>query len=245
MKTKRKITLLAAVICLVAAGCSGKPQTQETLSESQAESIAESLTGMADEMVDEQINAAESMAEAATGSADFAVPVPLMYTGEDPYMPAVLRWMEEDPATYYDTGDYYIPAPAVFYTDDTDPEDIRIWGNFWVFRYDLADGNLLLESGGAHPGLLHLKTSDGDALGYEAVGFEAVQDGSDYDSSLKEICAKAPAEAGDLYTQYTEAADNDTYEQVRKEYLRMYAEQVPFPIKSYQDPGWDPVMLEE
>lgn len=290
MTINKKVTLLAALICLITAGCSGKTQTQETLSESEAQARAESLV----EDANQQVSAAESMAEALMESAGIdadmtapaageddtapaaaddtaetaadasaetaandadamvsdpaaalAVPVPLMYTGEDPYMPAVLRWMEENPATYYDTGDYYIPAPVVFYTDDTDPADIRIWGNFWVFRYDLEDGNLLMQSGGEHPGLLHLKKSEDDVLGYEATDFEAVQDGSDYDSSLKEICGKAPAEAGDLYAQYSSAADDGTNDAVREEYLRMYADQVPFPIVSYQDPGWDPVLLEK
>ena len=65
------------------------------------------------------------------------------------------------------------------------------------------------------------------------------------DESMKEIFGKAPAEAGDLTAQFSAAHDDGTYENVRKEFIKMYADQVPFTIKSYQDYGWDPVMIDE
>ena len=187
---------------------------------------------------------AESISNSLTG-VDIAVPLPLMYTGEDPYMQTVFDWMEKEPASYYEDGAYFIPAPVIFYTDDSDPADIRLFGDFQVFKYDLEGENLMCKSGGSHPGLLHLKKSEEAGTGYEAVSFEAVADGSDMDESMKEIFGKAPAEAGDLTAQFSTAHDDGTYENVRKEFIKMYADQVPFTIKSYQDYGWDPVMIDE
>ncbi|MBR3165439.1 MAG: hypothetical protein IKF16_04665 [Lachnospiraceae bacterium] len=226
----------------------------ETEAEEAEEAIAESAAPDADyETESEEGDAvASESAEAETESinnppvgADIAVPVPLMYTGEDPYMQTVFDWMEKEPASYYEDGAYFIPAPVIFYTDDSDPADIRLFGDFQVFKYDLEGENLLCKSGGSHPGLLHLKKSEEAGTGYEAVSFEAVEDGSDMDESMKEIFGKAPAEAGDLTAQFSAAHDDGTYENVRKEFIKMYADQVPFTIKSYQDYGWDPVMIDE
>ena len=160
-------------------------------------------------------------------------------------MQTVFDWMEKEPASWYEDGAYFIPAPVIFYTDDSDPADIRIFGDFQVYKYDLEGENLLCKSGGSHPGLLHLKKSEEAGTGYEAVSFEAVSDGSDMDESMKEIFGKAPAEAGDLTALFSTAHDDGTYENVRKEFIKMYADQVPFAIKSYQDYGWDPVMINE
>ena len=194
---------------------------------------------------DTEASAAEDDINNPPVGTDLAVPLPLMYTGNDPYMPGVLKWMEEEPASYYDTGEYYIPAPVVFYTDDSDENDIRIWGNFWVFRYDLEGENLLCQSGGENPGILHLKKSDETGPEYEVFEFEGCREGSEFDEDLKKISEKAPAEAGDVYKMFTSAADDGTNEAVRKEYIKMYADQVPFTITSYQDYGWDPVMINE
>ena len=187
---------------------------------------------------------APAEAETASGDISMAVPVPFMYTGNNPYMPAVVKWMEENVATYYDTGEYYIPAPVDFYTDARDQSDILIWGDFRVFRYDLEDTNLVCQSGGSHVGLLHLRATEEDPDVYEAFEFEACSDGSDFDDDLKKICEKAPEEAGDLYARFSEAHDDGTYDEVRMAYLKMYADQVPFPITSFQDYGQDPVTIE-
>ena len=158
----------------------------------------------------------------------------------------------------YESGEIFVPAPVVFFTDKTSPEDIRIWGNFWIYRYNLVDGVLVCECGGANPGILHLRATGeeqtaeetaGDEIttlavgGYEVIGFEAAEEGTDFEDSLKELFAKAPEEAGDLYEIYCQAGSVGRNENVRKKFLAMYAAESPEEITAYQDFGWDPVPL--
>ncbi len=233
-------------------------------------------------------------AEVSDGGAEESVdasenlPASFVYTGEDPYMPAVCRWMEEELGKNYTSGEIFVPAPVVYFEDDTSPEDIRIWGNFWVFRYSLQDTVLFCESGGAQPGILHLRAIDDAAAvedaaavdavvvvedaaavnataedvtaaaeditavdagtntgeSYEVIGFEAAEEGTDFEESLRKLFEKAPKEAGDLYETYCQADSVGRNENVRKKFLMMYVAESPQKITAYQDFGWDPVPLD-
>ena len=130
-----------------------------------------------------------------------------------------------------------IPSPEVLYTDDTDPEKVRVWGDFWMFSYSLEGDVLMNESGGANPGLLYLE-KNGDS--YQVTDFDAVGDGAQYNEDVERICSEAPEEAGDLVAAYTGEYD----ETVRKEFIRMYAEANGLSVTAYQDFGWDPVPLD-
>ena len=69
--------------------------------------------------------------------------------------------------------------------DDSDPEDVKIWGYFCVYNYDLEGDVLKTASGGAHPGLFHIKDNkDGTA---EVTAFDQTEDGAGYEPSAKKI----------------------------------------------------------
>ena len=159
------------------------------------------------------------------------------YTGDDPYMGAICDWMMEAFGGYYDAGAIVIPSPSVLYTDDTDPEKVRIWGDFWMFSYS-QDGDVLMnESGGSNPGLLYLE-KDGD--GYKVTDFDAIGDGAQYSEDVARICSEAPEEAGDLAAAFSGEYD----ETVRKDFIKMYVEANGLSVTAYQDFGWDPVPLD-
>ena len=40
--------------------------------------------------------------------------------------------------------------------DESDSADVRVWGDFWVFNYNISGDTLKTVSGGDHPGLFHL-----------------------------------------------------------------------------------------
>lgn len=44
--------------------------------------------------------------------------------------------------------------------DERDVEDIKVWGDFWVFNYDQVGDTLKCVSGGSHPGLLHIRQTE-------------------------------------------------------------------------------------
>ena len=60
----------------------------------------------------------------------------------------------------YAEAEYCIPSPFIISTNDGNKDDVLIWGDFWVFNYDIAGDTLKTVSGGSHPGLMHLKKTD-------------------------------------------------------------------------------------
>ena len=157
------------------------------------------------------------------------------YPDDDPLCNAITEYLIDDIASNYTPGDVSIPQISEIAVDDTNPDETLVWGDFWVFNYDLEDDLLLTVSGGAHPGLMHLaKKSDGT---YVVNQFDPVADGSDYLPSAKEIF-------GDKYEDFAKvSADDKTRETFRKNLIIEYVESNGLEIRGYQDYGWDPVAL--
>ena len=222
---KMKKVMAAAVSSMLVfgmlTGCGGSQDKTETAVQTETETAVESEVASDTEAVQ------ETAAEAAV----------FKYTGDDPYMETICDWMLEAFGGYYDAGAIVIPSPEVLYTDDTDPEKVRVWGDFWMFSYS-QDGDVLMnESGGSNPGLLYLEK---DGEGYKVTDFDAIGDGAQYSEDVARICSEAPEEAGDLVAAYTGEYD----ESVRKEFIKMYVEANGLSVTAYQDFGWDPVPLD-
>ena len=227
MKMRQVMAVAAGSILILGmlTGCGGgqaktETQAQTIAVEAAAETEADPGTG--------------SESEAAGGMAELPA---FAYTGDDPYMGAICGWMAEAFGGYFDENAVMIPAPEVLYTDDSDPEKVRIWGDFWIYGYTLENDTLMTVSGGSNPGLLYL-AKEGDS--YQVTDFDAVGDGSQYTEDIERICSEAPDEAGDLAAAFSEESDDS----VRKDLIRMYEAQTGLGIKAYQDYGWDPVPLE-
>ena len=87
----------------------------------------------------------------------------------------------------YAEAEYCIPSPFVISTNEGNKDDVLIWGDFWVFNYDISGDTLKTVSGGSHPGLMHLKKTDN---GFEVTNFEVVEDGEGNLESAKRIFGK-------------------------------------------------------
>ena len=157
-----------------------------------------------------------------------------VYEGNDPYTEAVCDYLIGDVASLYSDADVFLPIPTIIAVDDSDKDDIKVWGDFWVFGYDLDEDTLLCVSGGNHPGLMHL-SADGDS--YTVASFDVVPDGSDFDAKAKEIF-------GSNYDAFVKAeSDDKTREKVRSEIIKGYVNANDLAVTAYQDTGWDPVPL--
>lgn len=140
-----------------------------------------------------------------------------------------------------DLGDSYAPAeltiPYYSYTlvDDSDPGDIQVWGDFYVFNYKRSGDTLETVSGGNHPGKFHLKKeADGH---YAVTGFDAVGDGSQYLPTARKIF-------GDHYEEFLEAQSNDALkEHTRARAIADYVRAHEIPVKFYKDFGWPAVEI--
>ena len=156
------------------------------------------------------------------------------YTGDEK-VAAICDYLVNVKASDYEKADVSIPYMYIV-DEDSDTDDIRIWGDFWILNYNLDGEVLKAESGGNYPGLMHLeKISDGS---YSVVDFEVVADGSDFISSAKKIF-------GDRYDDFTKAhADNEAMEKLRLEYICDYVKANELDITAYQDYGWDAVPID-
>ena len=136
----------------------------------------------------------------------------------------------------YAQGDVCIPYAYVVSTDESNPNDILVWGDFWVFNYELSGDTLKTVSGGSHPGLMHLKKTDN---GYEVTSFDAVADGADNLPSAKKIF-------GDKYDAFWEINSNqEKREDLRLHYTADYVKKHNLSATMLQDYGWPAVVLPE
>ena len=134
----------------------------------------------------------------------------------------------------YSQAELCIPYSYVVSTDESNPDDILVWGDFWVFNYDLSGDTLKTVSGGSHPGLMHLKKTDS---GYEVTAFDAVADGSEYLPSAKRIF-------GDQFGAFQEINSNaEKREDLRRHFTAEYVKNHGLSATLLQDFGWPAVEL--
>lgn len=134
----------------------------------------------------------------------------------------------------YVEGELCIPSPFVISADYGNPDDVKVWGDFWVFNYNQSGDTLKTVSGGSHPGLMHLKKTD---KGMEVTSFEVVEDGAGNLESAKRIF-------GDQYEAFHEVNSNqEKRESIRLQFIADYVKKNNLPVKMVQDYGWPAVEL--
>ena len=164
-----------------------------------------------------------------------ANPLPAyQYPGDDPIPKAISDYLTHEIAKNFAPADVSIPSLSIVGTDASNPDDTLVWGDFWIFNYKLENDTLLTESGGSHPGLMHLKKSDD---GYTVTKMDVVADGADNLKSAKEIFA-------DKYDDFHKINSNqDEREKIRLQFISDYVKANKLSITKVKDSGWDPVLL--
>jgi len=155
-------------------------------------------------------------------------------SGYDLYTAAICAWLIDNEAGYYAGGDVVIPLPVIIETDDSDREDILVWGIYGVECYDLRNTTLFFVSGGSSPGLMHLRETEG---GYVVTEFEAVGDGTDYDEGVQRIFGMREGLMDKLPDGFAER------ETTRLQFASDYVNANCLNITQLQDFGWLPVPL--
>ena len=147
---------------------------------------------------------------------------------------AVANYLENVIGKQYAEGQYSISSPFVISTDNGDLQDVKVWGDFWVFNYNVSGDTLKTVSGGNHPGLMHLKKTD---KGFEVTNFEVVEDGEGNMESAKRIF-------GDNFDAFWEVNSNqEKRESIRLQFIADYVKKNNLPVKMVQDYGWPAVAL--
>ncbi|MDD6195323.1 hypothetical protein ACTQ56_08730 [[Clostridium] aminophilum] len=156
------------------------------------------------------------------------------YPGPELYYTVLYDYMAKELGQYFDAADVGIPCPVIIYEDESNKEDIRVYGDFQFYNYSLDGDTLKTESGGSFPGCIHIKSTD---RGYEVTGFDRVEDGSGFTASAKKIF-------GSHYDAYI-SRDEKEAEKTRAQIIANYVAANGLAITQYQDYGWDPVKLPE
>ena len=156
------------------------------------------------------------------------------YAGTDPVEYAVYKYLAEEVSKNYAEADVCIPTVNIVNVDYTNPDEVIVRGDFWVFNYDVNGDILECVSGGNCPGVMHLaKESDG----YVVTSFDRVADGADFDPSAHELF-------GEYYDDFHAVySDRDAQDELRTITVSDYVNLNGLDINYYQDYGWDPVEL--
>ena len=158
------------------------------------------------------------------------------YPGPEQFYSEVYRYIIDEFSGNYEPADVSIPSPVIVKEDVLDGGDIDLYGDFWLYNYNLNADTLECVSGGSYPGCMHIIKGEN---GYEVKSFDLVGDGSDYEPSAKKIFKE-------YYNDLIKAqADEEKKQKDRAQIIANYAAANSLDIRQYRDYGWDPVLLPE
>ena len=148
-----------------------------------------------------------------------------------PFLPALNQYLVDSIGSQYAPGEVCIPCATIVACDQAESDSaMKVWGDFWVFNFNVAGDTLKTVSGGDHPGLMRVKQNDKGE--YEILSFEQVEDGHGNEASARRIF-------GDMYEAFHGInSDEETREEARSVAIGWYVKTHNLPVKYYQDYGW-------
>lgn len=150
------------------------------------------------------------------------------------YFMAIEDYLTRVIGSQYSQGDVCIPYIYFVDVDERNDDDILVWGDFWVYNYQVVGDMLKTVSGGNHAGLMHVRQTDNT---FEVIGFDAVADGSGYLESAKKIF-------GDKYKRFHEVSSDLSKREIqRKEITKAFVKKHHLDVTRYKDEGWPAVKL--
>lgn len=155
------------------------------------------------------------------------------YPGPEYFYHSVYQYIVQEYASQYEAADVSIPYVNEIEVDMSNRDDILMYGDFWIYNYNLEGDTLKCVSGGAYPGVIHLNAD------FDVVSMDVVEDGSNFTESAKKLF-------GDHYDKFMEVeSDAEAREQIRAQIIANYVAANELPITKYQDEGWNPISLPE
>ena len=168
-------------------------------------------------------------------STEVAISADTLADERPPLLQAVDRFLIDSIGKQYASGDVCIPCVPMTSVDGTDTADIKVWGDFWVFNYNIVGDTLKCVSGGSHSGLMHMRLENGT---YVVTAFEQVEDGSRNEPSARRIF-------GDKYEMYRLVNSDDSIRELtRRQYIIDYVKLNGIKASCYQDYGHPAVNLQ-
>jgi len=153
---------------------------------------------------------------------------------EQAWRDMISEYLIKEIGSQYAQGDLCVPVLMIAAQEDCETEIAWVWGDFWVFWYNISGDTLKTVSGGNHAGKMLICAGEPY---WNVCGFEQTEDGAGNDVSARRIF-------GDHYDIYMNMHSNaDVREAVRQEQLREYIRRHNLPVRYYQDYGWPAVEL--
>ncbi len=238
---------ISAAMILTCTACGQQASETEGVQEPAAEQIiepavdsAETAEPQTEEVQQEEtqpLEETQTREEAQTDEASEGAAGSLpeySYPGPELFYSVLYDYLNEEFGRFNSEGDVTIPCPVIVYMDESNNDDIRVYGNFWVYTYNLDGDILKTVSGGSYPGCIHVKSTD---AGYEVTDSEIVEDGNKFTDSAKEIF-------GGHFDDFIKSnGDSAATEEIRAQIIANYVAANNLSITAYQDYGWDPVTL--
>ena len=205
---KKRLAIILAALGLVAAIAACGPKKTETTAASASSAAAAQTTPA------ETTKAAETTPAAKADTAAQGVLPEYTYPGEESANSAIARYIIKEIGSLYEKTDLCIPFIDTIAVDDSNQDDIKVWGNFWVGNYAKEGDSLVYKSGGHCPGLMHVKFDKASGK-YEVTKFEEVSSGSDNGESAKQIF-------GDYLTKLQEQSKDEVQKALENKTLTEY-----------------------
>ena len=160
--------------------------------------------------------------------------LPMMEQDHDEYLAAIEAYLRTI-GSQYTPGEVCIPSYTVVAINDSDTDYTRVWGDWWVFNYNIVGDTLKCVSGGSHPGLMYLKQNDTHK--WIVTSFDQVEDGSRYLPSAKRIF-------GEYYEAFHKVNSSQEHrDSMRLKQVAYYVKEHNLPVTMLQDSGWPAVPL--
>ena len=234
----KKILLILSTLLLAGniISCGQKTTTAEAVNETKVEETTLKET-TASQKVENEVK--ESVNHMTEREFSFDSKVKFVYTGDDDYMKAItddMVLMSED--LFGDQGAVEIPTPRIVKTDDSDKNDIKVYGDFWIYGYEMYGTIFNTKNGSSNPGCYHLKDEDGKIT---VISKEFAEDGSNNWSSLVKICG-GDEELAKKVSNHPAAEDE---EKLRLDYAKMYAKANNLRLSGIKDYGWPVILLSD
>ena len=93
-----------------------------------------------------------------------------------PFLPALNQYLVDSIGSQYAPGEVCIPCPTIVACDNADSDSaMLVYGDFWVYNFNIAGDTLKTVSGGDHPGVMRVMQNEKGE--FVVLSFEQVEDG--------------------------------------------------------------------
>ena len=149
---------------------------------------------------------------------------------------ALTDYLVREVGSHYLQGELCVPSLSLVHVEELDSAQARVWGDFWVFWYDLSGDTLKTVSGGNHSGCMTVSLQGKQPV---VTAFDQTLDGAAYEPSAKRIF-------GPHYDIFQNIHSNEEVrEAVRCRQLQEYVLRHHLNARYYQDYGWEARSLQE